>query len=134
VGSSPTGESAAPDPAHPTAREALHSSCPAHEVLGHLASRWSVLVLRTLTEGPLRYHELRAQLGGVSDKMLTSTLRTLTGDGLVDRTVLPTAPPQVYYALTALGNGAATAMGPLLDWIRDHAEALIGAESDPARR
>lgn len=82
----------------------------------------------------MRYHELRARLAGVSDKMLTSTLRSLTGDGLVDRTVVPTAPPQVHYELTDLGDGAATAMRPLLDWIRDHADALTSEEGVPARR
>jgi DNA-binding HxlR family transcriptional regulator len=90
-------------------------------VLGHLGSRWAVLVLHALAEGPLRYYELLARLAGVSDTMLTSTLRTLTGDGLVHRTVVPAAPPQVHYALTGLGEGATTAMTPLLDWIRDNA-------------
>jgi DNA-binding HxlR family transcriptional regulator len=86
-----------------------------------------VLVLAALQPGPRRYHELRITIEGISDKMLTATLRTLVDDNLLSRTVIPDSPPQVSYALTDLGRGASDALRPLLDWIRAHAEQIIGS-------
>lgn len=104
--------------------DVFHADCPAREVLDHLASRWAVLVLFALLEQPRRYHQLRTTVDGISDKMLSATLRTLRNDGLVRRDVGAGQPPEVTYSVTELGHGAATAFRPLLDWIGDNAQAI----------
>jgi DNA-binding HxlR family transcriptional regulator len=105
--------------------EVFHAGCAGREVLGHLASRWTVLVLAALLDRPHRYHELRSAVGGISDKMLSATLRTLMDDDLVHREVDPGQPPRVTYSVTDLGRGAAAALQPVLDWIRDNAERIL---------
>lgn len=96
----------------------LRRDCPGRVLLDHITGKWGVLVLSSLTAGPLRFHQLRARIDGVSDKMLTQTLRTFAGDGLVERTVIPTAPPSVVYELTDLGAEAARELEPFLRWVR----------------
>ncbi|GAA2204106.1 helix-turn-helix domain-containing protein [Nonomuraea monospora] len=109
--------------------DAFHRDCPARMVLDHLTARWAVLVLTALRPGPLRFHELRTKIEGVSEKMLSQTLRTLTRDGFVGRTVIPATPPQVSYALTPLGEGVTEPLQALSDWVRDHADAIVGAQA-----
>lgn len=103
------------------ARDVFNTDCPARRVLDHIASRWAVLVLRTLSAGPHRYTELRAAIDGISDKMLTATLQTLESDGLVHRAIGDGRPPSVTYSATELGRGAVGALEPFLDWIRANA-------------
>ncbi|MEU6798877.1 helix-turn-helix domain-containing protein [Nonomuraea wenchangensis] len=98
-------------------------------VLDHVSGRWAVLVLTALRDGPQRFHELRAEVEGVSEKMLSQTLRTLVRDGFVHRTVKPSTPPQVSYALTGLGGGVTGAVQPLFDWVRDHADDILAAQA-----
>src|SRR5262249_49628645 len=74
------------------------------EVLARVGDKWSVLVVTRLGGGPLRFNELRRSIGGISQRMLTLTLRGLERDGLITRTVFPTVPPRVEYALTAPGR------------------------------
>ncbi|MCE0764975.1 helix-turn-helix transcriptional regulator [Pseudonocardia kujensis] len=83
-----------------------------------------MLTLHALADGPLRYTRLRASLDGISDRMLSATLRTLLDDGLLTRTVTDDTPPQVSYALSPLGAGAAAALAPLLNWLRANADAI----------
>ncbi|WP_280415202.1 winged helix-turn-helix transcriptional regulator [Nocardia carnea] len=108
--------------------DAFNSDCPAREVLDHITSRWGVLILAALGSGPLRFSELAAMIGGISEKMLSQTLRTLVRDGLVGRTVEPSTPPRVSYELTTLGKGLAGSLGQLLDWIRSHATEVVDAQ------
>src|ERR1700745_1322902 len=83
----------------------LPSDCRAvSDVLAPIGDKWSVLVVTRLGNGPLRFNELRRAIGGISQRMLTLTLRGLERDGLVTRTVFPTIPPRVDYALTPLGR------------------------------
>ena len=103
----------------------LRRDCPGRVLLDHITGKWGILVLTSLTEGPLRFHQLRAGIEGVSDKMLTQTLRTFASDGLVERTVLPTAPPSVVYELTGLGAEAARELEPFLRWVRATASAGV---------
>ncbi len=110
--------------------DVLHADCPAREVLTHLTGRWAVLVLTALSAGPRRYYELRRAVDGVSDKMLSATLRTLVVDGLLDRTVTPGSPPQVTYALTGLGRSASDALDVLIGWVRDNAEQIQLAQAE----
>src|SRR4051812_35683440 len=80
--------------------ELMSRDCPSREVLAHVTSRWGVLLLVALMGGVHRFSELRRKVGGVSEKMLSQTLRWLEDDGLVLRKAYPTAPPQVEYSLT----------------------------------
>ncbi|MDR7382124.1 winged helix-turn-helix transcriptional regulator [Promicromonospora iranensis] len=100
----------------------FHTECPARDVLDHVTSRWGVWVLIRLQEEPLRFSELRDRIEGVSEKMLSQTLRNLTQDGLVWRKVEPTTPPQVTYGLTPLGSGLGHQLAAMLGWIEAHAD------------
>ena len=112
------------------------SGCPSRVVLDHVTSKWGTLVILALAEGePLRWSELRRRAEGVSEKMLAQTLRMLEADGLVHRDARPVVPPHVEYSLTARGSELAERMVPLMDWIADHAPAIVGdAEAAAATR
>jgi len=85
-------------------------------VLARVGDKWSVLVVTRLGQGPMRFNELRRSIGGISQRMLTLTLRGLERDGLVTRTVFPTIPPRVDYELTALGRDLLEPVSSLGDW------------------
>lgn len=96
-------------------------------VLDRIGDKWSLLVIAPLAEGPRRHSDLRRSIGGISQRMLTLTLRYLERDGLVTRTVFDTVPPSVEYALTPLGT---TLIGPicaLTDWARSHGGEIATA-------
>ena len=99
--------------------DVFDTKCPSRAVLDHVTSKWAVLVLAALRDGPARFSELRKRIGGVSEKMLSQALRTLEGDGFVLREVAATTPPQVTYSLTPLGEGIAERVTGLVDWISD---------------
>jgi DNA-binding HxlR family transcriptional regulator len=105
--------------------DAFHSDCPARMVLDHIGSRWGVLVLTALRDGPMRFSVLGAKIEGISEKMLSATLRTLSRDGLVYRHVEPSIPPKVSYGLTPLGAGLADHMQQLFDWLRANADQVV---------
>ncbi|MGI5217100.1 winged helix-turn-helix transcriptional regulator [Nocardia sp. CA-290969] len=101
--------------------------CPARDVLDVLADKWVLLVLGTLREGkgPVRFNELRRRLDGITQKMLTRTLRNLERDGLVRRAVYPTVPPRVEYSLTELGADLGRVTHAMGEWAqRRHGEVL----------
>ncbi len=83
--------------------DVLNDRCPSRVVLNHVTSRWGVLVLIALQDGTLRFSALRRRIGGVSERMLTQSLRLLEEDGFVRRTAHPVVPPHVEYDLTPLG-------------------------------
>jgi len=94
-----------------------HESCIAvREVLDRVGDKWSVLIVGTLGARPLRFGELRRSIEGISQRMLTLTLRALERDGLVTRTVHPTVPPSVEYALTPLGQTLLASVDGLARW------------------
>jgi DNA-binding HxlR family transcriptional regulator len=98
--------------------DAFDQNCPTRVVLDHVTSKWAVLVLVALLEdGETRFSALRRRVGGVSEKMLAQTLRTLESDGFLSRHVVPATPPQVSYALTDLGRGITEHLAGLLGWI-----------------
>lgn len=97
------------------------------DVLGRVGDKWSVLVVELLGRGPTRFNELRRLIGGISQKMLTTTLRQLERDGMVTRTVYPTIPPRVDYELTALGRDLLVPVHALADWARDNTERIDAA-------
>ena len=88
------------------------------DLLQRIGDKWTVLVVRELgmADRPLRFNEIRRALSSISQKMLTTTLRTLERDGLATRTVFPTVPPRVEYALTALGRDLLAPIGGLAEW------------------
>ena len=95
----------------------LPSDCRAiSDVLARIGDKWSVLVVTRLGEKPLRFNELRRSIGGISQRMLTLTLRGLERDGLVTRTVFPTVPPRVDYTLTPLGRDLLAPVSALGAW------------------
>ncbi|KZE90036.1 winged helix-turn-helix transcriptional regulator [Microbacterium sp. TNHR37B] len=100
--------------------------CETRVVLDHVMSKWGVLVLSTLSDGTQRWGELKRGVPGISEKMLASTLKTLSADGLVHRESFPTVPPHVEYSLTPLGRELMDRMLPLMEWIADHAGAIVG--------
>ncbi|SMH41498.1 winged helix-turn-helix transcriptional regulator [Mesorhizobium australicum] len=88
------------------------------EVLSRVGDKWTVLVVQYLGSGPMRFSELKRTIGGISQKMLTTTLRGLERDGFVTRTVFPTIPPRVDYQLTELGQELLTPVTALGEWAR----------------
>lgn len=86
------------------------------ELLAHVGNKWTVLVVSYLGDGPMRFSELRRAIGGISQKMLTTTLRGLERDGFVTRSVFPEIPPRVEYALTDLGRDLLVPVRALGDW------------------
>ncbi|TFC01080.1 transcriptional regulator [Cryobacterium adonitolivorans] len=101
------------------------AECPSRIVLNHLTSRWGVLILLALEQGPRRWGELRREIEGISEKMLASTLRTLEADGIVHREAQPVIPPRVDYSLTNRGREASRRLLPLMDWIADNADDIV---------
>ncbi|MCU1277806.1 MAG: putative transcriptional regulator [bacterium] len=90
--------------------------CLAREILDRVGDKWSVYIVAMLGDGPLRFSELRRKIEGISQRMLTLTLRGLERDGLVTRTVYPTVPPSVEYALTTLGKTLIAPVMTLVAW------------------
>ncbi len=90
------------------------------QALALIADKWAVLVITTLAGGSIRYNALRRELEGVSQKMLTQTLRDLECNGLVERAVYPDTPPRVAYSLTPLGQTLVEALTVLRDWADQH--------------
>ena len=99
------------------------------EILSRLGDKWSVLVVAYLGDGPMRFNELRRGIGNISQKMLTSTLRNLERDGMVSRTVTPTRPPQVEYALTELGHCLLVPVIGLARWTLDNHARIEAARA-----
>src|SRR6202049_4431495 len=97
------------------------------EVLARVGDKWTVLVVSMLGDGPKRFNELRRALGSISQRMLTLTLRGLERDGLVTRTVFPTIPPRVDYALTRLGRSLLEPVSALGLWARQNRSAIADA-------
>jgi DNA-binding HxlR family transcriptional regulator len=105
------------------------ADCPARTTLSLVADQWSVVVVYALGEGPRRYGELHARIGGISKKMLTQTLRKLEGNGLVTARRLRTAPPGVEYRLTELGETLLEPVRSLSRWAEQHTDALLDARA-----
>jgi len=98
-------------------------------VLARVGDKWSVFVIMMLGDGPKRFNELKRMVGGISQRMLTLTLRGLERDGLVTRTVFPTIPPRVDYELTDLGRGLCHPVKALGDWAISHQDQIETARS-----
>jgi DNA-binding HxlR family transcriptional regulator len=112
------------------AYDAFLAGCPTRKLLDRISDKWVSLVLAALANGPRRYNHLARTIAGVSQKMLTQTLRTLERDGLVSRTVTPAVPVRVDYALTPLGETLLPVMGAIKNWAETHIEAVESARAD----
>lgn len=109
--------------------------CPSRDLLDRIGDKWSILVLGELGEhGRSRFTELRNRLAGVSEKMLTQTLRALESDGLVLRTVHATVPVRVEYELTALGQTLRAPLRALTEWSLQHTDEVLAARAAYAAR
>lgn len=89
-------------------------------ILSIVGDKWTVMIVMVLVERPRRFNDLKRTIGGISQQMLTRTLKALERDGMVRRTVHPTVPPQVEYALTTLGHSLALPVRELGRWARAH--------------
>jgi DNA-binding HxlR family transcriptional regulator len=96
------------------------TNCAAHQILEHIANKWTVLIIYALTQGKKRYGELKQQIVGVSPKMLIQNLRRLERYGLIEREVYPTVPPRVEYSLTPLGTSLVEPLAILGEWSYQH--------------
>lgn len=113
--------------------ELLQPDCPSREVLQHVTSRWGVLLLVVLmgapARQPMRFSELRRAIGGISEKMLSQTLKWLESDGLLERHQFDTVPPHVDYRLTAMGRQVGRRVQGLADWIESSMPAILEARA-----
>jgi len=113
----------------PTPVHSAESCRPVTEILARIGDKWSVLVVMMLSEGPRRFSELRRMIDGISQRMLTLTLRGLERDGLVTRTVTPSIPPRVDYELTTLGRSLREPVTALGRWAIDNRPAMLKARA-----
>jgi len=98
-------------------------------ILQRIGDKWSVLIITRLGEGSRRFNEIKRMIGGISQRMLTLTLRNLERDGLVSRTVTPTVPPRVDYALTDLGRDLLIPVSALGQWAIEHTPCIAAARA-----
>lgn len=98
-------------------------------ILSRIGDKWSVLIISRLGEGPRRFNEIKRMIGGISQRMLTLTLRNLERDGLISRTVTPTVPPRVDYALTDLGRDLLGPVTALSQWAVLHQPCIAAARA-----
>ncbi len=107
--------------------DVLVSACPSRILLQHVTSRWGILCLFVLRDGTLRFSEIRDLIGGVSERMLSETLKNLAEDGFVQRISHPVVPPHVDYSLTEAGQEVAAKLADLITWIEDFQTAKVRA-------
>jgi DNA-binding HxlR family transcriptional regulator len=104
-----------------------HDCRPVGEILHQIGGKWTVLVINKLSDGPMRFSEIKRTVGGISQKVLTSTLRELEMDGFVTRTVTPSIPPRVDYELTDLGRDLQRPLQALGQWAVDNRGRVLEA-------
>lgn len=109
------------------AYNAFVAACPSRQLLDRLSDKWVTLIVRSLSDGPQRYSEIARDVAGVSQKMLTQTLRSLERDGLVERAVTPSVPVRVDYRLTPLGETLLPLVAAIKDWAERHMDDVHAA-------
>jgi DNA-binding HxlR family transcriptional regulator len=103
--------------------------CPTRLILDRIGDKWTVLTVLLLSNGPLRFTELRDGIGRVAPKVLTQTLRRLERDGLITREVFAEVPPRVVYTLTPMGKSLITPIRAVTDWAEEHVPAISAAQN-----
>lgn len=111
----------------------MNPECASREVLDRIADKWTALIIRVLAKGTKRHNELQREISGVSQKMLTQTLRSLERDGLVSRKVYPVVPPRVEYTLTPLGQSLIEPLNAICLWAEKHLPELQAARAKSAK-
>ncbi|AHH98923.1 helix-turn-helix domain-containing protein [Kutzneria viridogrisea] len=111
-------------------RQTQDDACRTREVLDIIGDKWSLLVVRHLSQGPRRFTELKRTVDGISQRMLTVTLRALERDGILTRTVRNVMPPHVSYELTPMGTTLRAAVLPLLEWSITHLAHIDAARAE----
>lgn len=114
-------------------RVVFRSDCPSRPILDQIADKWSMMVMAVLEE-PTRFNEIKRRLDGVTQRVLTQTLRRLERNGMIERRVLPTAPVGVEYSLTPLGESLREPFGHLYGWTISHADEIQARQADYDRR
>jgi DNA-binding HxlR family transcriptional regulator len=104
------------------------ANCPTRHILNVIADKWATLIIGLLEAQPMRFAALQKRIGGISQKMLTQTLRSLERDGLVQRTVYAEVPPRVEYALTPLGQTLCEPIATIIKWSETNIEAVTAAQ------
>lgn len=107
--------------------DAYLASCPARQLVNRISDKWVTLILPALADGPQRYSDLARRIAGVSQKMLTQTLRSMERDGLVSREVTPSVPVRVDYALTPLGASLMPLISHIKSWAETHMDEVAAA-------
>lgn len=102
----------------------MMAKCPSRTSLARIANKWTAMIVIGLSEGPLRFKEIKATVEGISGKVLTDTLRALERDGMVTRTFYPEMPPRVEYQLTELGRTLSEPLNALRTWSETHFDAV----------
>lgn len=107
----------------------VREDCEVRQILDRVADKWSLLVIALLEEQTMRFNELRREIDGISQRMLTVTLRNLERDGLIARTIYAEVPPRVEYQLTAMGCTLLGTIQSLVTWTEDHQDDIAAARS-----
>lgn len=110
--------------------DVMAHACPTRQVVSRIGDKWTLLVLFSLSQGTQRFSTLRNAVEGISQKMLTQTLRNLERDGIVSRRVYPVIPPKVEYSLTALGDSLARVIDTVRTWAYEHMDEIDAARSE----
>lgn len=111
------------------AYDVFDDRCPTRMVLDRLADKWALLILDRLRDGPVRFNNLRRDIRGLTQKVLSQTLKRLERDGLIERTVHPTVPVRVEYALTPLGNTLTDTVAAFAHWAESNMDAVLAAQA-----
>src|SRR5262245_543475 len=114
--------------------DVLNPCCPSRQVLERIGEKWTALVIRVLADGTHRYSDLQRRVGGVSQKMLTQTLRGLERGGLIARHVFPVVPPRVEYSLTPLGRTLIEPLDAICRWAERHLPQMLEARARGSKR
>ncbi len=123
-----------PSSKNSSAPSVLNARCLSRLVLARIADKWTALIIRVLSERIHRYAELQRKIDGISQKMLTQTLRSLERDGLVRRTIYPVVPPRVEYALTPLGRTLIEPLHAICKWSEKHLSELEANRAKAAKQ
>lgn len=113
----------------PEINSPYRADCPSRHILDRIGDRWTVLIIGVLSDGDARFSELRRRIEGVSQKMLTQTLRGLERDGLIRRTVFPQVPVRVEYGLTDAGRTLCELLRALQEWATGHMYEVLAAQA-----
>lgn len=108
--------------------DAYDPDCPTRLMLDRIGDKWAILILLSLTDGPVRFNALRRRIGGISQKMLSQTLKSLERDGLITRTAIATVPVTVEYAMTPLAASLIAIIDDLAKWAETNVEQMMGAQ------